>query len=142
VNLRWPRCRLTLVLVMTWLGCLLVGYVMARYLGRMSPAEDYLWRAPALVERVGAWWALLGACLIILAMCAGRLRDPRWRCRGWPLLGLVVAAFGIGVAGGTAGRPVNGANIGGAGALLFGLPILAIVVVVSAATVVRSTTVR
>jgi len=115
---------------------------MARYLGRKSPAEDYLWRAPALVERVGAWWALLGACLIVLAIYIGRLRDPRWQCCGWSLVGLMVAALGMGAVGGVAASPVNGANIGGAGGIVIGLPILATVVVVSAATVVRSRPVR
>ena len=140
MNWSRSRCRLPLglALVMAWFGSVLVGYVTARYVGRVSPAEDYLWRVPAWVERAGAWWALLGVCLIVGAIYGTRVRIPNWRYRGWPLLGLMVAAFGIGALGGTAERPVNGANNGGAAGLFFGLPVLVIVVVVSAATVVRS----
>jgi len=54
----------------------------------------------------------------------------------------MVAALGMGAVGGVAASPVNGANIGGAGGIVIGLPILATVVVVSAATVVRSRPVR
>lgn len=55
VTARPSLLRLTLALVMLGLGCLLVGYVLARFLGRVSPAGDYLWRAPTWVERGGAW---------------------------------------------------------------------------------------
>ena len=104
----------------------------------MTPSDgDYLWRAPEWVERGGEWWALLGFFLIVTAVCLLRIRGPRWRYRGLPLLGVVGAAFGIGAAGGAAARPVNGANIGGGIALGVGLPVLAIILLVSLATVVR-----
>ena len=122
---------------MLGLGCLLVGYVMARYLGRVSPAEDYLWRAPTWVERGGAWWALLGACLVAMALVIIHVPDPKWQCRGLPLFGLMVTALGIGAVGGIAARPVNGANIGGGIALFLGLPLLVVMAIALGATVVR-----
>lgn len=137
MRFRWPKLYMIVALVVLSWGCVFMGYAVARYGGRLSPAEDYLWRAPAWVERGGAWWALLGVCLVAAASFVIRLSGSRWRCRGLPLVGLMSAAIGIGVVGGIAARPVNGANIGGGIGVIIGLPIFAIVLVVSAATVVR-----
>lgn len=93
---------------------------------------DYLFHPPAIdatMERVGGWAAVavaaLGVALLVVEARHGRI-DRRW----WPpIVGMTLVGAIIGLAGRVMTAAVVGANIGDGFMLLFGPPVVLVLVI-------------